>query len=541
MSNLSPCLDRYVNRYVMQPTQQPIPGYFQMHQYPSTSPAVGPNSSMFGCYPNGWTGIPLISTVSRKPRKYHNNSINNSSQSCDYNESAMSQLAIHAQGAPLIFSGKYKAKPFKKESNQSKENSLNNYKNHVGDKSFNASTHNYDTNENCLPRIIKPRKRRKKDRKLPLIHRDPISMAQLLPDSSLVSNVSNIKTTTDSPAFDNLSQYKKLSVGHDDFFHKSLSITTQSSNYCSPNKIYGHELQPSSESTLKSFFNSSIPSFKTSSVTNITSSCSCRLCDPFCKIWAFSLRRSCSDNSADLELYTGELSHSKKDVGVIGGNRTFHPPKSDWSSSKHSNDNDFSSLYHQSSNKITESHIERLRQESLSDSGDSGCDLLSGCLTISDDVLANVPNSVLKRSSAVLDPNELISENLNDISKQLSNITLLEFNEHVRSNNQERFSLSSSSDSSSVFSDNSFTYEKFENFDAKNSDSQILISPILVNKKQTTISCMLNDKDINVKQQVQDSVYFPQDSKAVYNCNDLSIWKNRLFLNLENSPKSEGT
>lgn len=563
MSNLSPCLDRYVNRYVIQPSsQQPMPSYFQMHQYPSPSPTFGPmpNNSMFG-YPNGWTGIPLISTVSRKPRKYNNN--NNSLQAlCEYDESAMSKLAIHAQGAPLIFSGRYKGKHFKKGSSvhQSKENSLN-YKNNkvpqtTDDKIFNINSHGFDTscmtNESCLPRIIKPRKRRKKDRKPPLSHHDPSTSTTSLSTTS--NGLSNI-ISNGSQDFNNMLQYNNNSNRSYDFIHKSLAITTPTkNNFYSPIKMYGHELLLN-DSTPISLSNSSLSSSTASSITNITSSCSCRLCDPFCKIWAFPLRRSCSDNSADLELYTGELVQGKKDVGVIGGNRTLQPHKTNWTNSKSMNTKELNNLYQQSSKKNNVSHIERLRHESLSDSGDSGCDLLS-CLTVSEDTLANVNNLELKHSIAHLDPNDLMSENLYDISKQLSNITLLEFNDHVKSNNNENLSLSISSDRSSVFSDNSITSDgnnklkQFLSFDPINllnvnkftlDHSQLLISPILVDNKQNPISCILNsasDKEIDV----QESIHFDLDedfSKEMYDSNDISIWKNRLLLNLENCPKLE--
>lgn len=98
--------------------------------------------------------------------------------------------------------------------------------------------------------------------------------------------------------------------------------------------------------------------------------CSCRLCDPFCKIWAFPLRRSCSDNSAEIEL------NRAKDVGVIGSNRS-NSFRSEWRSSPHS--------LEQQPDASPGS-----RKGSFSDSGDSGCDLLSGLTFCSEDILSSV-------------------------------------------------------------------------------------------------------------------------------------------------------
>ncbi|CAB0016776.1 unnamed protein product [Nesidiocoris tenuis] len=98
------------------------------------------------------------------------------------NRSPLSRLAIHTQGAPLIQAQRQNNR---KPSNNNIVNKNN--KQHNGSVSANNNNNSKSvvftgtrvqeetSNENCLPRIIKPRKRRKKDRKPSLPSANPES------------------------------------------------------------------------------------------------------------------------------------------------------------------------------------------------------------------------------------------------------------------------------------------------------------------------------------------------------------------------------
>lgn len=326
MSTIPSCMGQYINQYMITPGPQP--GYYR--------PQVGNlgvqqqqhHNYMIGCYQNanGWAGVPLISTATRRPRKQQQFQ-QQQRQNNDFDENAMTRLALHAHGAPLILAGRY----WNNKTVHQRQNDvvapvpptqqLNDECSSSSSSTSSLTTglNPINTQEMCLPRIIKPRKRRKKDRK-PVVQ----------PDQKL-----DTTTVVDPP-----------------------KLITE----------------------------------------DLISSCSCRLCDPYCKIWAFPLRRSCSDNSAEIE--------QKKDVGVIGSNR-LQTVRNEWRSTPHSiND----SLDYTNS-----------RKGSFSDSGDSGCDILSG-IYFPDDILC---------SSAV-------NEDVNGITKRLTD------------------SLDIKSDSDSVISDSVF-------------------------------------------------------------------------------------
>lgn len=543
MSTIS-CMDRYVNRYIMQHSQQPQPQHMNFYQNQNGPPTLQPHhypqmatpppqqqaggqtfdgtNYMVGCYPNanGWTGIPLISTVSRRPRKFYGGK-----NGTEFDETAMSRLALHAHGAPLILSGRYRGKTNKKDpkpAQQFKENvstNVNSVYNHKSgeSKTYDTGAQIYDasngvsSNDTCLPRIIKPRKRRKKDRKPTAINQtEPMSPQSSVPTTPTITTVGltpqlmgqgpptpshlfNLTKMNSNEFFGNNVLEKQTSVDsalqNDQFIPNNYYNFNDISPAILPSTLLSSSSASSSTSSIASSpISLSNSSLSSASQTNITSSCSCRLCDPFCKIWAFPLRRSCSDNSAELDIYnsSSDTNSVKKDVGVIGGNRLHVNQKhTDLSIGFSFLDMmDFANYQQQNNqqkNKETSlkpvSEIDRFRNESLSDSGDSGCDILSG-LHLSDDILLNLdftttttitipsscaPVTTSTTSSAasvrnVRDPNELISDNLNDITKQLSEFTLIEFNSNNEKNSfskTDSLSLSSSSDSGSVFSDNS--------------------------------------------------------------------------------------
>ncbi|KAL3278607.1 hypothetical protein HHI36_016148 [Cryptolaemus montrouzieri] len=129
---------------------------------------------------DGWAGgMPLISFVNRNRRPDQQNLVRSTSSGMeDYN---LARLAVHTQGAPLILSKTYNHRKNKIQRNQNggkypeskprsgKCETNNNNVNISADSASVASDESYGSgnSDQCLPRIIKPRKRRKKDRKLP--------------------------------------------------------------------------------------------------------------------------------------------------------------------------------------------------------------------------------------------------------------------------------------------------------------------------------------------------------------------------------------
>lgn len=120
---------------------------------------------------DGWAGgIPLISFANYQRRGNTGHFMR-----VQDNTYPLSHLAVHTQGAPLILNSKYNQRKNKSNADKnyvktrgpsanfkSKDNSTRG----VDTVSVNSDESSASTNsENCLPRIIKPRKRRKKDRK----------------------------------------------------------------------------------------------------------------------------------------------------------------------------------------------------------------------------------------------------------------------------------------------------------------------------------------------------------------------------------------
>lgn len=334
-------------------------GYFPTTNGPPPANLIGsamvnsqyPNTFLFNCYPggvaNGWAGVPLISTAKRRPpRKSHN--ANSAYKSIDVKEfasgssSAMSKLALHAHGAPLILSGGANGLQgggcgegvnvsagimcgprhannmsgrlpmrYRNKSNQNAHRvqqqqfqQLNGGQ-RVPQSSDTVNRHcdrgfQFNTDENssifstssgscsssttstatadsgimaaeaCLPRIIKPRKRRKKER-------------------------------------------KPGSVGAGDSREEEIDRTEDSQDL-------------SSKTSEEDFEDDEVL------VSDFTTSCSCRLCDPHSHIWSFPMGRVCSlekdsfavdqqSSISDLYLHTMTRRNGGKDVGVIGGNR----------------------------------------------------------------------------------------------------------------------------------------------------------------------------------------------------------------------------
>lgn len=219
-----------------------------------------------------------------------------------------------------------------------------------------TSASSSSSTDTCLPRIIKPRKRRKKDRK-------PAPQA----GSSQADPTPSSTTPSQNPQHPAVNQLL-LDETTRDFLHE-IALMANAGTFDFAGLIRDQQQQPVQlpQPPLQQQHMSSSSDSSDSGINNLA--CSCRLCDPFCKIWAFPLRRSCSDNSAEIEL------NRAKDVGVIGSNRS-NSFRTEWRSSPHSLEQPEASS--------------GSRKGSFSDSGDSGCDLLSGLTFCSEDILSSV-------------------------------------------------------------------------------------------------------------------------------------------------------
>lgn len=263
---------------------------------------------------NGWAGVPLISTATRRPGRKSMPAFTSQAEMKDFDETAMSKLAIHAHGAPLILTG---GRYNNRGNNPNKGHNVTTFpRRHMENGKFpkmmgqnskmdKYNNHSLDDNgagmgqnctgmpgaglDTCLPRIIKPRKRRKKDRKPMAGSLDAVGQVIKSEGNLIESNDDNV------------------------MFHKTRDDE------------------------------------------NELTSCSCRICDPFSHIWAFPLRSCSMENNnnnlissnvssgsnGDLGLMsTGDLLNHKqqkqkqiKDVGVIGGNRSNQQKRSEWRAS----------------------------------------------------------------------------------------------------------------------------------------------------------------------------------------------------------------
>ena len=407
MNSTSSCVDGYGN-FMMHQQQVPSNFYNQNNNNGQQRYQSGSYGSQ-----NEWTGT-KPSSDSRHKKLYSSRS-----NGYEYDENSMSRLAKHTHGAPIIMSSRYRSKSVKSVQSFAHENGNLRNQNSNGfsskapssDEMHNYEDSGYHANGTCLPRIIKPRKRRKKDRK-------PIASASMennpLSPFTFASNQSNGFMQSMSANANNINSFQNNM--HENFKRPAPPNDSNLFFNCDFDTNIILPLPSSTSSSPISLSNSSLSSSTT------TSSCSCRLCDPNCKIWAFPLRRSFSDNSAvELDHHNNgnsdgvHIETGRKDVGVIGGNRVKTESNSGGESTFSILDMiEFSDYKNRQKSLITD--VNRLRSESSSDSGDSGCDLLLGGFNISDDILSSTIKTV---------GDSLTSEGLNAITKQLSEFSLI--------------------------------------------------------------------------------------------------------------------
>uniref|UniRef100_A0A182ST10 Uncharacterized protein n=1 Tax=Anopheles maculatus TaxID=74869 RepID=A0A182ST10_9DIPT len=242
-----------------------------------------------------------------------------------------------------------------------------------------SSTTSSASTEMCLPRIIKPRKRRKKDRK-PNVSQGTtaggtngggVPSTGNGTDAGMCSASDGASSGSAAGSLPCLEPHL-LNVGGGSSVHTMNNILLQhqqsSSLHCVP---------PSMEPRNVGFAELasapvSNPSPSSVSLTepaspSASSNCSCRLCDPFGRIWAFPMLRHSSCSSAD----GFETEGRKKNVGVIGSNRNSGAAlRGTWCTSTESTPFATLNIGENADGCVS-------RKGSFSDSGsDSGCDLL---------------------------------------------------------------------------------------------------------------------------------------------------------------------
>lgn len=209
-----------------------------------------------------WVGIPLISNAPWRQRK-DNKNFNKSgysngnrvhSQQSHFNKTVFSRLAVHTRGIPLTLQAPSSTATHKSNSdkNQTAGNEQRPFSTdysetkHIND-SGSQQTRCETTDPACadvlsssnLPRIIKPRKRRKKDRK----------------------KINNALQSTDDL---------------EDAIHSNIELRN--------NNVI---LDSVNEDRLVA----------NADIENNHSTCNCRICDPFCEIWEVTSKISCNESS----------------------------------------------------------------------------------------------------------------------------------------------------------------------------------------------------------------------------------------------------
>ncbi|CAH1106102.1 unnamed protein product [Psylliodes chrysocephalus] len=222
----------------------------------------------------GWAGgVPLISFAQHQ-RKNHKND--------QEDPGSLARLAVHTQGAPLILTKSFNHRKNKVNRNNGTtkvfENSNNKKNNNKCQNSADAVSVTSDessgsaNSETCLPRIIKPRKRRKKDRKPPLLGR-PLSQDGFSTDSAspeIDNTQSNYLSLSPFNIF-NFNPYGTL------IFPDSAKLVDQLhilSDISETPKLH-HSFEDIEELDDGKDINGNQP----------TSTCQCRYCDPSGQIW----------------------------------------------------------------------------------------------------------------------------------------------------------------------------------------------------------------------------------------------------------------
>lgn len=232
---------------------------------------------------DGWAGgMPLISFASYQRR---NKAVQDTRVSEHHNP--LSRLAVHTQGAPLILASKYnhrKNKTAGRNFMQSKTTDNNKPKDSQGADtvSVNSDESSASTNsENSLPRIIKPRKRRKKDRKPPHLAR-PLGVDDCFSTDSASPDIDS------PPGIITIGQY--LPFAFEQYHYTSsdsLGANIHNNNNNNSVPISKVKIKSDLQETPKLHHSfEDVEDFsKDINDNQPASSCQCRYCDPSGQIW----------------------------------------------------------------------------------------------------------------------------------------------------------------------------------------------------------------------------------------------------------------
>lgn len=450
MMNSSSCMKRYEN-YQTATHHSPSLSYNYSNNFPLQQNSTETTFNYSNA--NDWTGFPLIKLADSSPfRRISNNSFHESRNNFNNNKSV--RKVNHTSSKPTFGCQNSEKNPFNDENIQ-----IDKIENFITQKSCdNGEVHialNHG-NGTFLPRIIKPRKRRKKDRK-------PTNNLQQTVENASSTFPFTFSSTINETTMQNLSNNNSVDcVNENNNYNDSNNNYSQNSRnskatkcdanvYFNNNTIFNSNLLASNIAS--SSISSSPISLSNSSLSSSNnSSCSCRLCDPNCKIWSFPLRRSFSDNSSskmeskdscDIEKIFNQKS-TIKDVGVIGSNRSKSEGKSCTKSLLTLMDIIESE---QNQQNLPNSMNQFINNPNLNLLDSSACNLVLNNLKISDNFLSSTINAV----------NEDFSNNeLNIITHQLSGFNLIDDN-HTNPNITEQ--------NNRIISNNtSASLVKFENF-----------------------------------------------------------------------------
>ncbi|CAG4969956.1 unnamed protein product [Parnassius apollo] len=291
-------------------------------QYASTAPGFPPPYyPPYGMpHPNAWLGAPLISMAGRTPPARN---------------TPVSKLAMHAQGAPLIIQNRHDRRKFttvpeqrnhrpsghvehvtrnrcealegnRPHNQQQQMRSTRSGRNNNTDAVSVASDESSGStnSETMLPRIIKPRKRRKKDRKPNNIVPHDMNTTVLE-----ISDVGHCTVSSMSPVSHGMyedSYCRDVSIPY------RLDVKVLQYSEPAPETYRVAALGEALEATRFGLAKAASPS------ESAVSSCQCRYCDPVGQIWDADSIADLLDENSSGDFAPTKLEDSMKVVGPLG-------------------------------------------------------------------------------------------------------------------------------------------------------------------------------------------------------------------------------
>ncbi|XP_018327895.1 uncharacterized protein LOC108738807 [Agrilus planipennis] len=274
--------------YYVQPPGDVV--FRQQQKYNSHST----NNAFRRCHSvDGWAGgIPLISFANPNNNSNHHHQRRSGTvgRKQDAHHDGLTRLAVHTQGAPLILSHqKYSGNGRRSNTNNSSSNvRKSNQSVDAASVTSDESTGTGNSETTALPRIIKPRKRRKKDRK-PLPH--------LLQTFSRHDD--GLSSSTDSGSPDIASLVVDLMVAPyfpvhhpNNRHHQQRTLLNYSDNLTNDSNVTGCTNDISETPKLHHRFEDvEVP--KDEDPKEMTTSCQCTYCNPADQIWDVSKNNDC--------------------------------------------------------------------------------------------------------------------------------------------------------------------------------------------------------------------------------------------------------